>query len=871
MRVLTVGNMYPPHHFGGYELVWRSAVEHLRARGHEVRVLTTDVNTGARDPDDPGVHRELRWALRDGAFPALGLRERATLARHNHGVLGRHLDEFAPDVVGWWSMGGLSLTMLETVRRRGVGAVAFVHDEWLDYGRSVDAWLHTFAGRRRRRLAPLAGRLAGVPAEVDFAGAASYVFVSDHVRRHARGLGLGLHHTAVAHSGVHPDFLEPAPEQRWGWRLLYAGRLDARKGVDVAVEALARLPREARLTIVGGWDLRERERLRGLADARGVTARVTFAGQHDRGGLMAAYAAADAVLFPVRWQEPWGLVPLEAMGRGRPVVATGTGGSGEYLRDGENCLLATPGDPDALAAAVMRLAGEPRLRSRLREAGFKTAARHTEPIFNAAAEAATVAAAAGDAPLPEPTRALRILHLGTGFRPFRRGGLIAYAEDLMAEQARAGHEVTYLFSGRHYPLLRGPRLRRWSCDGVALLEVVNSPLYDHGAQPELEAGEPRLERVVQRLIAEVRPDVVHVQELAGLPSSVLDVARAAGVATVVTLQDYFAVCPAFKLLDADGDSCAGHDPGVGCAATIAALPRNPTLMFEATLRHHLFERSALSRLGPRSRAAIGALSDRVVRRACRPQRRRPAAPAAAFLRRRTLNVERLNAANCVVAMSRRVAELHAELGVAAEHLRTMQLTLGHIEHLRPRTVAGTAPVTFATLGGAESPAKGSRILLDAARGVADLAGAGRLRLLVFGTVDDAFAAAAAAVAGVEIRGAYAPHALDAVLDEVDVGIVPSVWEEAYGYVGPELLAKGIPVIGNATGGIVDYVRDGETGWLNQACTGAGLAQIMRDIVARPEQVATLNARIRAARADLVLPLSRHAAEMEGVYREVIAR
>ena len=74
MRLLTVGNMYPPHHFGGYELVWRAAVEHLRGAGHEVRVLTTDVDTGTTEPDDPDVHRELRWHLRDGEFDELGPR-----------------------------------------------------------------------------------------------------------------------------------------------------------------------------------------------------------------------------------------------------------------------------------------------------------------------------------------------------------------------------------------------------------------------------------------------------------------------------------------------------------------------------------------------------------------------------------------------------------------------------------------------------------------------------------------------------------------------------------------------------------------------------------------------------------------------------
>ena len=50
MRVLCVGNMYPPHHLGGYELVWQRAVQALRAAGHGVRVLTTDVRFGDVDP-----------------------------------------------------------------------------------------------------------------------------------------------------------------------------------------------------------------------------------------------------------------------------------------------------------------------------------------------------------------------------------------------------------------------------------------------------------------------------------------------------------------------------------------------------------------------------------------------------------------------------------------------------------------------------------------------------------------------------------------------------------------------------------------------------------------------------------------------------
>ena len=91
-------------------------------------------------------------------------------------------------------------------------------------------------------------------------------------------------------------------------------------------------------------------------------------------------------LFPVRWDEPWGLVPLEAMARGRPVIATGRGGSAEYLRDGENCLLFPAGEAGALAGAVERLAADAALRARLREGGLRTAPLHTERVLDEAVE-----------------------------------------------------------------------------------------------------------------------------------------------------------------------------------------------------------------------------------------------------------------------------------------------------------------------------------------------------------------------------------------------------------------------------------------------------------------------------------------------------
>lgn len=387
MRVLSVGNMYPPHHLGGYELIWRAGVDHLRDAGHEVRVLASDHREPESDlaiAEDADVHRELRWYWRDHEFPPMGPRERLALERHNHAILDRHLNELEPDVVAWWAMGGMSMSLIEAVRRRGPAAVGFVHDDWLIYGPVVDAWQRLV--RRRGTPRRLVERLSGIPTRIDFSAAAEWAFVSEAIRRHALDAGLTLERTTVAPSGVNRELLRPAPAQPWRWQLLYVGRLDRRKGIETLLRALPLLP-EASLRILGGGEDRYRLRLRAMVAAYDLEGRVEFA-TRPRLELPDEYAEADAVIFPVLWEEPWGLVPLEAMATGTPVIATGTGGSAEYLRDEENCLLFAPReDPVALAAQVRRLAAGAALRERLREEGFATAEQHDQRHFlRAAAE-----------------------------------------------------------------------------------------------------------------------------------------------------------------------------------------------------------------------------------------------------------------------------------------------------------------------------------------------------------------------------------------------------------------------------------------------------------------------------------------------------
>jgi glycosyltransferase involved in cell wall biosynthesis len=381
LRILCVSTLYPPHHTGGYELHCASAVRDLRRHGHDVRVLASaHRHPGVEDGAEPGVFREL---VRFPRSPRPTSPRAALLAeRHNARVLERHLREFRPDVVSWWRLGELSQSLVERVRRTGVPAVGLVCDAWMLEGPGRDPWARLW--RERPRLGTVWERTTGMPTRPRHGAAGEWLFVSDSLRRHVLGAGLELPETGIAHAGIELDLLPLRPvTPPWRGRLLYAGRVTPLKGLDTAVRALALLPPSTSLEVVGDAEPAYRAELERLAAALGVAARVTFEPPRRHAEMAALYADADAVLFPVRWEEPWGLVPLEAMACGTPVIATGTGGSAEYLRAGANALVVRPDSPEELARAVRRLATDPELRRRLAHEGRRTAQAHPAERGNA--------------------------------------------------------------------------------------------------------------------------------------------------------------------------------------------------------------------------------------------------------------------------------------------------------------------------------------------------------------------------------------------------------------------------------------------------------------------------------------------------------
>ena len=127
-------------------------------------------------------------------------RARLRLERHNARVLERHLDEWSPDLVAWWPMGGMSLSLLERVHRAGFPSVAVVMDDWPTYGPKVDAWQAPLYRRPRR--GRLAERLTGVPSLGDLGSRTRWIFISRHQLEQTESALGALPGARVAHAGV---------------------------------------------------------------------------------------------------------------------------------------------------------------------------------------------------------------------------------------------------------------------------------------------------------------------------------------------------------------------------------------------------------------------------------------------------------------------------------------------------------------------------------------------------------------------------------------------------------------------------------------------------------------------------------------------
>jgi glycosyltransferase involved in cell wall biosynthesis len=304
------------------------------------------------------------------------LQEMLHIEQHNHTQLQAVLTEYRPDVVIFWHMGAMSLSLITATARGGLPTVFIIGDDWLCYGGWADAWTRWCSEHIEQ--AALIERQTGLASRLpDLGKMGMFCFVSDWTRQRAEQIG-GWHflHSDIIPPGLSPTDFPPLihmPDHPWRWNLLWVGRVIEEKGVETAIKALPFLPPRATLKIIGPIAPAYRRHLEVLAKELNRASQITFmvASRHQ---MRLHYQEADVTLFTSMMEsEAFGLVPLEAMASGCPVVTTSIGGSREYCVDGFNCLSVPPGEPSDLAGAIKHLARGSDVRRRIVKGGCGTA------------------------------------------------------------------------------------------------------------------------------------------------------------------------------------------------------------------------------------------------------------------------------------------------------------------------------------------------------------------------------------------------------------------------------------------------------------------------------------------------------------------
>lgn len=393
MKILIVTNLYPPQYVGGYELRCAQVAEDLVRTGHEVRVLTTRYSISSAGSDGiPAstetihgvpVERYLHfrpWEALPRFFYTLELAKRQIADARRFLAIFK---EFAPDVVNWWNLEGLTKTILPIPGEAGVPDVHCVDDSTIisGYGNRGETestfWFPFWQGKwgppparpiLRRVLRPWEKHLHAEGIQTrPFPYAPRHVcFVSEFLRFDFAEAGLVFPSSQVIHGGVVTEQFHAtrtrADFQAEPLRLLYGGCISQDRGLHTIIQALGLLPSDIRrrlhLSVAHSGPPKPSayvKEIQSRIKELGLSTVVTFIGRVPHEDMAHVYGDHHVLVFPSTRKEGLPMTMMESMCAGCAVITTGSGGSIE-LADQAGLPVFPKDHPVALSRLLAKLA-----------------------------------------------------------------------------------------------------------------------------------------------------------------------------------------------------------------------------------------------------------------------------------------------------------------------------------------------------------------------------------------------------------------------------------------------------------------------------------------------------------------------------------
>jgi glycogen(starch) synthase len=363
MRIAIFSSSFAPH-LGGVEELVRQLAHHYRQAGHEPVVVT---NRWPQSLPAQETHEGIPVYRYPFRIPEGPLRARARYlasVRSVRNAIAMTLRAHDVEIVHVQCVSSNGLYAKLAARELGLPLIVTAQGE-----RTMDA------DRIYERSPFMNGLLRNLLATGTHITACSRDTLEDLERFAGSSFGAratviynGINAAEFAASGLAHDHPRPY--------VFAIGRWVPQKGFDVLLRAFAEAAEhpwfEHDLLLAGEGE--QRQALETLVRDLGLRDRVHLLGRADRPTAVRLFKGCSFVVLPSR-HEPFGIVNVEAMAAGKALIATRVGGVAEFVTDGRNGILIQPDDPQALGAAMMRLAGDPALRERLAADGLSTASR----------------------------------------------------------------------------------------------------------------------------------------------------------------------------------------------------------------------------------------------------------------------------------------------------------------------------------------------------------------------------------------------------------------------------------------------------------------------------------------------------------------
>lgn len=451
---------------------------------------------------------------------------------------------------------------------------------------------------------------------------------------------------------------------------------------------------------------------------------------------------------------------------------------------------------------------------------------------------------------------MRILLVTNGFPPLASAGVESHTHALARELQLAGFSVHIFCRDADFSVPMYT-VREAVVDGLAVTRVVNNLLDVH--QFEQLYLNPRIDAIYAQLLHEFKPDVVHIQHCIGLSMGCLEQSVAAGIPTLVTLHDYWYICPTVNLIRPDFSLCAGSHNGMNCFDCVHLPPRQSVEVMRIPFYHQLHRLVPL----PVRQQALRLLNS------FQRQRKSEESVQPIIDARVATMLELLGQANLIMTPSHHLKNKYIGFGLAAEQIRVVPLGM-NVEQWVAVNRPPRAPDAPLRLGYAGSflPTKGADIAVKAFKQVP---GNMTLELVGFEPPGSLYPAQLKELISDDPRITYVGAIPNQELPERfatwDAFLMPALWEETFSFVAREALLAGLPVIASDMPVLPEIVQPGKNGFLVPPGDVEAWATQFRALLEEPSALLSLNPR---ADTSFARTFADHAAEQVSIYREFLA-